>query len=92
MVVPAPGEIHGVEHRFAMSRYRIGIDVGGTFTDLVAIDCHGRITTAKSASTPRDQSIGVFDGLEQLAIALGIDRPAVIVPSNRGGPEIWLSP
>ena len=83
MVVPAPGEIHGVEHRFAMSRYRIGIDVGGTFTDLVAIDCHGRITTAKSASTPRDQSIGVLDGLEQLAIALGIDRPALLGATER---------
>ena len=63
--------------------YRIGIDVGGTFTDLVAIDEHGRITTAKSASTPRDQSVGVLDGLEQLAVALGIDRPALLGATDR---------
>ena len=63
--------------------YRIGIDVGGTFTDLVAIDDRGRITTAKSASTPQDQSIGVLDGLEQLADALGIDRPALLGATER---------
>ena len=33
--------------------YRIGIDVGGTFTDLVAVDEAGRVTLAKAASTPR---------------------------------------
>ena len=37
----------------------IGIDVGGTFTDLVAIDAAGRTVFAKSLSTPKDQSIGV---------------------------------
>ena len=63
--------------------YRIGIDVGGTFTDLVAIDDRGRITTAKSASTPQDQSIGVLDGLDQLAIALGIERPALLGATER---------
>ena len=65
------------------SGYRIGIDVGGTFTDLVAIDDWGRITTAKSASTPRDQSVGVLDGLELLADALGIDRPALLRATER---------
>ena len=38
--------------------YTIGIDVGGTFTDLVAIDEHGATVFAKSPSTPQDQSIG----------------------------------
>ena len=65
------------------SGYRIGIDVGGTFTDLVAIDDRGRITTAKSASTPRDQSVGVLDGLELLADALGIDRPTLLTATER---------
>src|ERR1700688_3711508 len=45
----------------------IGIDVGGTFTDLVAIDAAGRTVFAKSISTPQDQSIGVMAGLEELA-------------------------
>ena len=47
--------------------YRIGIDVGGTFTDLVAVDPSGRAILAKVASTPRDPSIGVVAGLANLA-------------------------
>ena len=65
------------------SRYRIGVDVGGTFTDLVAIDGGGRITVAKSASTPRDQSVGVLAGLELLATSLGIDRAALLASTER---------
>lgn len=42
-------------------RYRVGIDVGGTFTDLVAIDENGKVQVVKSSSTPQDQSIGVED-------------------------------
>ena len=45
----------------------IGIDVGGTFTDLVAVDAQGRVTLAKVASTPADPSIGVMEGLDRLA-------------------------
>ena len=63
--------------------YRIGIDVGGTFTDLVAINDDGRIAVAKSASTPRDQSIGVLAGLELLAGSLGIDRAALLGSADR---------
>ncbi|MGH6815551.1 MAG: hydantoinase/oxoprolinase family protein, partial [Hyphomicrobiaceae bacterium] len=54
--------------------YRIGIDVGGTFTDLVAVDTEGRVAFAKAASTPQDQSLGVMDGLDRLAEALSLDR------------------
>jgi hypothetical protein len=51
--------------------WRIGIDVGGTFTDLVAVDRRGRTVIAKAPSTPADPSLGVLDGLERLARALG---------------------
>ncbi len=51
--------------------YQIGIDVGGTFTDVVAIDSAGRTTFTKALSTPQDQSIGVIDGLDDLARRLG---------------------
>ncbi|TPQ34834.1 hypothetical protein C2U70_15905, partial [Bradyrhizobium guangdongense] len=50
-----------------MSKLIIGVDVGGTFTDLVAIDAAGHTTFAKSPSTPQDQSIGVMAGLDELA-------------------------
>ena len=42
-----------------MSAASVGIDVGGTFTDLVAVDAAGDITTLKVASTPGDQSEAV---------------------------------
>ncbi|HZP41103.1 MAG TPA: hydantoinase/oxoprolinase family protein [Candidatus Binatia bacterium] len=47
--------------------YRVGIDVGGTFTDLVLVDGRGRLVLDKHPTTPRDQSAGVLGGLAQLA-------------------------
>jgi len=45
---------------------RIGIDIGGTFTDLVAITADGQVVTHKIASTPPDYSDGILDGLRAL--------------------------
>ncbi|HEV2093808.1 MAG TPA: hydantoinase/oxoprolinase family protein [Rubrobacter sp.] len=42
---------------------RLGVDVGGTFTDLVALS-EGNLVTAKVPSTPRDQSEGVMSAIE----------------------------
>src|SRR5437588_12117395 len=39
---------------------RLGVDVGGTFTDAVLVTDDGRLLTAKSPSTPEDQSRGVM--------------------------------
>jgi N-methylhydantoinase A len=44
----------------------VGIDVGGTFTDLVAIDGDGTVDTRKVLSTPADQSEGVERSLRSL--------------------------
>ena len=62
--------------------YRLGIDVGGTFTDLVAVDDSGRVTLAKAASTPSDPSLGVMDGMEMLAAALGHDLPTLLAETE----------
>jgi N-methylhydantoinase A len=51
-------------------RYVIGVDVGGTFTDVVGVDEEGNEHLAKAASTPEDQSLGVMQGLANLAAAL----------------------
>ena len=54
--------------------WRLGVDVGGTFTDLLLLDRQsGRTHTAKVPSTPKDSSIGVLNGIEKICRAAGID-------------------
>jgi N-methylhydantoinase A len=45
---------------------RIGVDIGGTFTDLVAVTEDGRVLTRKSESTPHDYGEGIVAGLRDL--------------------------
>jgi N-methylhydantoinase A len=63
--------------------FTIGIDVGGTYTDLVAIDESGKVVFAKSPSTPADQSIGVMAGLEELARRLKLTRAEMLAATDR---------
>jgi N-methylhydantoinase A len=63
--------------------FTIGIDVGGTYTDLVAIDGRGKAVFAKSPSTPSDQSIGVMAGLEGLARRLQLTRAKMLGVTDR---------
>ncbi len=63
--------------------YRIGMDVGGTFTDLVAVDDTGLATLAKIPSTPEDPSIGVLDGLNRLAETLGTELATLLAETER---------
>lgn len=51
----------------------IGVDVGGTFTDLIAIGADGAVRLAKVPSTTADQSVGFMAGLKEA----GADLPAV---------------
>ncbi len=45
---------------------RIGVDIGGTFTDLISIDVAGRIAVEKIASTQADYTLGIIAGLSRL--------------------------
>ena len=63
--------------------FRIGIDVGGTFTDVVAIDRTGQVTLAKAPSTPQDQSVGVIDGLTRLAERLNLTLGDLLLQAER---------
>jgi N-methylhydantoinase A len=63
--------------------WRIGIDVGGTFTDLAAVDETGRVVIAKCASTPRDQSEGLMEGLGLLAVECGSDLVGLLKSTER---------
>ncbi|TCH96657.1 hydantoinase/oxoprolinase family protein [Roseococcus sp. SYP-B2431] len=64
-------------------RYTIGVDVGGTFTDVVGVDAEGREYLAKAASTPHDQSEGVLDGLANLAAAIGLTLTELLETTTR---------
>jgi N-methylhydantoinase A len=58
--------------------YRLGVDVGGTFTDLLLIDEESGAThTAKVPSTPEDSSIGVLNGVARICNESGVDPAAV---------------
>lgn len=50
---------------------RIGVDIGGTFTDCVVIDQEGRIHNFKELSTPKDQSIGLYNVIKKAAESFG---------------------
>jgi N-methylhydantoinase A len=52
--------------------FKIGIDVGGTFTDLVPWTEAGATETFKVLSTPDDPSVGVLDGLRGIAESRGL--------------------
>jgi N-methylhydantoinase A len=60
-----------------MEHWVVGIDVGGTFTDLVASGPDGQIWKAKTPSTP-EQSEGVLTGLARLARDVGSDLPSLL--------------
>jgi N-methylhydantoinase A len=47
--------------------YRLGIDVGGTFTDLLLFNNKtGEMKLEKTPSTPADQSIGILEGIKKI--------------------------
>jgi N-methylhydantoinase A len=54
--------------------YRLGVDVGGTFTDILLVNEHsGETHTAKVPSTPTDSSIGVINGIRKVCESSGVD-------------------
>jgi len=58
--------------------YRLGVDVGGTFTDVLLVDERaGSTWRAKTSSTPHDQSVGVLHGIDKVCEQAGVDRAAI---------------
>ncbi|PRZ40371.1 N-methylhydantoinase A [Antricoccus suffuscus] len=65
------------------AQVRIGIDTGGTFTDVVAMDEQtGAVATTKTPSTPDDPAEGFLTGIDKVLGALGLDGTAVSAVSH----------
>src|SRR5918995_911253 len=64
-------------------RIRIGVDTGGTFTDVVAVDERtGQLATTKTPSTPADPAEGFLAGVEKVLHALGLGGDAISAVSH----------
>jgi len=55
-----------------VSPYRVGTDVGGTFTDLICVTPDGDVVLDKTPTTVDDQATGVMNGLDELAERFGL--------------------
>jgi 5-oxoprolinase (ATP-hydrolysing) len=59
-------------------RYRIGFDIGGTFTDFILLDAErSEIRLHKCLTTPSDPSVAALAGLTELLAAAGLDLPDI---------------
>jgi len=60
--------------------WRIGVDIGGTFTDVVLVDEEtGRIGLAKTPTTPGDVAQGVIDGIRRGLERYRVDPAEVVL-------------
>ncbi|MGH8057846.1 MAG: hydantoinase/oxoprolinase N-terminal domain-containing protein, partial [Candidatus Entotheonellia bacterium] len=57
--------------------FRVGVDVGGTFTDIVCLSQDGRLHTKKVPSTVTDYSQAIHAGLQALLAEIGADGSSV---------------
>ena len=55
-----------------MQNFRVGVDIGGTFTDIVFLGDDGQVLARKIASTPNDYSEAVLNGIKNGVVELGI--------------------
>src|SRR6267378_3319562 len=77
-----PGGHRRIARVVAVTGYRIGVDVGGTFTDLVLTRPDGSIRLEKSPTTPADQSEGVLAGLRLLAAGEGLEVERLLAETD----------
>src|SRR5260370_13420693 len=61
-----------------MTRYRVGVDIGGTFTDIVFLGEHGERLTKKVSSTVDNYATAIVDGLVELIGERGLDDAVIV--------------
>ena len=62
--------------------YIVGVDIGGTFTDCVAVDEQGTVTLGKALSTPQDFAVGALDAVGDAARNLGLASDAELLSAT----------
>ena len=68
-----------------MGSYRLGVDIGGTFTDAVMMnEDSGEISLVKMASTPRDPSLGFMNIVERTLMEQRVDAGDISYTDSSG--------
>ena len=62
---------------------RMGVDVGGTFTDFIYVDDAGKVEVYKTSTTPADPSIGMMEGINAICDKGRSTRFSMARPSRR---------
>ena len=78
---PDPRELPRNGHP-GLASYRIGVDIGGTFTDFVVLDGAGVVTTWKEESTPDDPVRAIWAGLDGLATELQLSSRQLLARTS----------
>lgn len=63
--------------------YTVGVDIGGTFTDCVAVEESGNVTSGKALSTPEDFAVGAINSLRDAASKLAFDDERGLLERTR---------
>lgn len=61
-----------------MARFRVGVDIGGTFTDIVFLNDTGERFTKKVSSTVENYATGIIEGLSALIAERGLDAAEIV--------------
>jgi N-methylhydantoinase A len=80
----------------------VGVDVGGTFTDVVLADTNGEVVVDKLPTTPEDPRVGVIDGIRRVLARSGVEPGDVsrvvhgttlatnVILEQKGGPIAFV--